>query len=470
MSFANAVRGYAATPRTANGMKTNASTGNSVLDFFSTVGSARGMDLSQSFFSALEADKELAIRALLWSRDVREGAGERAQFRNILAKLDSRNPTVAGSIMHKIPELGRWDDLFSYTDPLNRRRALTMIQNALDEGNGLAAKWMPRKGPVAVELTRFLGLTPKQYRKKIVSLTNVVEQKMCSKEWDAINFSHLPSMASSRYQKAFGRNVPALYGKYIEELKKPVEQRAAGIKINADAIYPHTIVKNIYNGNADVANAQWEALPNYIGDNSILPIVDVSGSMGGVRYSYGNVLQPIEVAIALGLYTSGKNTGVFKDIFLTFSGRPEFVTVKGSLQNRVETMSRANWDMNTNLHAAFDAILNLATRNRVPSEDMPKMLLILSDMQFDQCVKYDDNAIEMIRRKYEQAGYNIPRVVFWNLNSAFKNAVVKMDTRGTAYVSGFSPSIMSAVLADELDDYTPYNVMLKKLMSPRYDV
>lgn len=468
MSFANAVRNNVPSARTQNGMRAHASTGSAVLDFFGEVGSARGKDASESFMSALAENEDLAIRALLWSRDVREGAGERAQFRNILAKLDNRNPTLAARLMHKVPFLGRWDDLFAYTDWANRRAAFDMIKAALDAGDGLAAKWMPRKGAIAVELTRHFKLTPKQYRKLLVGLTNVVENQMCAKQWAEINFSHVPSVASARYQKAFGRNASEAYTAYITELKKPQAERAPGVKINAAAVYPHDVVKSASKGNSAVADEQWNALPNYIGDAKILPMVDVSGSMGSIHYSAAGIVQPIEAAIALGLYTSGKNTGPFKDLFLTFSNRPEFVTASGSLTQRINKMSTSHWEMNTDLHRAFDEILAVAQRNRVRAEDMPEMLLILSDMQFDQCARYDDSAKQMIARKYEAAGYAIPKIVFWNLNSGYKNTAVQYDSRGVCQVSGFSPAIMKSVLANDLETFTPYNVMLKTLQKDRY--
>jgi hypothetical protein len=468
MSFANAVRNNVPSARTQNGMRAHASSGSAVLDFFSSVGSARGKDASDSFFAALADNENLAIRALLWSRDIREGAGERAQFRNILAKLDAKNPALAARLMHKVPFLGRWDDLFAYTDFTNRRAAFDMIQAALNAGDGLAAKWMPRKGSIAVELTRHFGLTPKQYRKLIVGLTNVVESQMCAKQWNEINFSHVPSVASARYQKAFGRNASEAYSAYIAELKKPQSERAPNVKINAGAVYPHDVVKSVSKGNSAVADEQWNALPNYIGDAKILPMVDVSASMGSIHYSHSGTVQPIEVAVALGLYTSGKNTGSFKDLFITFSNRPEFVTVSGSLSQRIHKMSTAAWEMNTNLHRAFEEILAVAQRGRVSAEDMPETLLILSDMQFDACARYDDSAMQMIARKYEVAGYRIPKIVFWNLNSGYGNTPVQFDSRGVCHVSGFSPSIMKSVLANDLEDYTPYNVMVKSLNKDRY--
>jgi hypothetical protein len=475
MSFVNAVKQSKtkAVARTANGMKAKATSASPVLDLFGIIGSARGTDITKQFVTSFVEDADLTMRMLQWVRDIREGAGERATFRNLLSALESTDPTLAGKLMHKIPALGRWDDLFAYKDATNRNQAFALIAEALQAKNGLAAKWMPRKGPVAVELTRYLGLSPKAYRKLIVGLTNVVETQMCSKEWDAINFSHVPSVASARYQKAFGRNAKESYSAYIAELKKPQAERDPKVKINAGAVYPYDVVKSVFKGNKAVADEQWKALPNYIGDAKVLPMVDVSGSMGSLHYSTGSALQPIDIAVSLGLYCADKNTGAFKDLFLTFSERPEMLHLKGTLSQKMEQMSRSNWDMNTNLHAAFDEILKIAVKGKVSQGDMPDMMLILSDMQFDACTQYDDSAMQMIKRKYKDAGYDLPKIVFWNLSMQGKengNTPVKFDKNGTAHVSGFSPSIMKSVLADDLEEYTPYNVMLKTLMNSRYDL
>jgi hypothetical protein len=472
MSFVNAVKKSKnkEVARTANGMKAHATSASPVLDLFGIIGSARGTDISKQFTASFVEDADLTLRMLQWARDIREGAGERATFRNLLSSLESTDPTLAGKLMHKIPALGRWDDLFAYKNSINRNQAFALIAEALEAKNGLAAKWMPRKGPVAVELTRYLGLSPKAYRKLIVGLTNVVETQMCAKEWEAINFSHVPSVASARYQKAFGRNAKESYAAYIAELKKPVEQRDPKVKINASAVYPYDVVKSVIKGNAAVADEQWKALPNYIGNAKVLPMVDVSGSMGSLWYSHGD-LQPIDIAVSLGLYCADKNTGVFKDLFLTFSGKPKMEHLKGTLSQKMTQMSKANWEMNTNLHAAFDEILKIAVNGKVAQEDMPDMLLILSDMQFDACTRYDDTAMQMIKRKYKDAGYSVPKIVFWNLSSYGKengNTPVKFDKNGTAHVSGFSPSVMKHVLADDLEEFTPYNVMVKTLMNDRY--
>jgi hypothetical protein len=476
MSFKTAVLNHIneAPARTANGMKARATSASAVLDFFGKAGSSRGTALVKEFASALADSQDLALRALLWTRDIRGGAGERKQFRDLLAALDAGDPSLSARIMHKVPLLGRWDDLFVYSDPINRRKALEMYADALRNGDGLAAKWAPRekssKSAIAFELRKTLGLSPREYRKMLSELTNVVESQMCAKDWNGINFSHVPSLASARYQKAFGRNAGEAYSAYLRELQKPEAERNPKVKINASAVYPYDVVKSVVKGNAAVANEQWKALPNYVGDARIMPMVDVSGSMGSLRYSTGTV-QPIDVAISLGLYLSEKNTSDFKDMFLTFSGSPKLEVLKGTLSQRVAQLEKANWDMNTNLHAAFDEILRVAVKGNVSQADMPEMLLILSDMQFDSCTRFDDSAQEMIRRKYENAGYSVPKIVFWNLSPHGRdNTPVRFDDKGVCHVSGFSPAIMKAVLSvKELEDFTPFNVMVKTLMSDRYD-
>jgi hypothetical protein len=175
----------------------------------------------------------------------------------------------------------------------------------------------------------------------------------------------------------------------------------------------------------------------------------------------------MDVSISLGLYLADKNKGVFKDTFLTFSDKPQLVTLKGNIVDKVAQMSKSDWDMSTNLNAAMNKILDVAVKGAVPAGDMPKMLLILSDMQFNQCAKHDDSAMAMIERKFEAAGYSMPQIVFWNLNSS-DNVPVKADKSGAALVSGFSPSIMTSLLAADLDQFTPEGIMLKTVMSDRY--
>lgn len=461
-AFVNAIDNQEA--RTENDMKARKSTASPCVDLFYKIGAMRNQNVIPAFTAAFVSDKNVTLRIAQWARDVRGGAGERKIFRDILSHLEESDSDAAIALMRKVPELGRWDDLFVFKTDSMRKKAFALIEKALNEGNGLCAKWMPRKGADAVALRNFLGMTPKKYRKTLVNLTKVVETQMCAKDWNNINFSHVPSLAAARYKKAFFKNAKDAYSAYLEALKNGDPT----VKVNAGAVYPYDVIKTARNGDREATQlviSQWNALPNYVGDANILPMVDVSGSME-TPVSGANVTA-MDVALSLGLYLADKNTGDFKDCFLTFSGSPELLKLRGNIIDKMNQMESSSWGMNTNLHAAFELILKTAKANNVPGEEMPKNVLILSDMQFDLCVTHDDSAIEMIARKYENAGYNMPKVVFWNLRDA-GNVPVKFDASGVALVSGFSPAIMKSILAGK--EFTPEAIMMDTIMNSRYDL
>jgi hypothetical protein len=469
-SFAEAVKNQSV--RTQNGMKARKSTANACVDLFFNIGASRGKNILPAFTAAYVENRDLALRIAQWARDVRGGSGERELFKQILAHLELKHPEDAELLMAKVPEVGRWDDLFVFkTKPL-KAKAFTMLGDALRARNGLAAKWTPRKGELACEIREFFGMTPKQYRKSLVALTQVVESHMCAKDWDNINYSHVPSLAHARYKKAFTRNGTS-YADYVAKLVKG----EAGAKINAGAVYPYDVLKGAINSytrsimsktESDALQAQWDALPNFIGDASVLPMVDSSGSMT-CSAGKNSGLTCLEIAISLGLYFADKNKGKFKDTFLTFSNTPKLVNLKGNINQKIDQMNTGEV-ANTNLNRAFDLILKTAVDNKVPQEEMPQTLVIFSDMQFDQGVSHDDSAIEMIARKYEAAGYELPKVVFWNLNAAYGNVPVKFNKTGVALVSGFSPAVAKSILSGNLDDFSPEAIMLKTVMQDRYAI
>jgi hypothetical protein len=191
-------------------------------------------------------------------------------------------------------------------------------------------------------------------------------------------------------------------------------------------------------------------------------------SAGGHNSKSG--LTCLEVAISLGLYFADKNKGKFADCFLTFSRTPKLVNLKGNINQKIDQMNTGEV-ANTNLNAAFDLILKTAVQNKVPQAEMPETLVIFSDMQFDGAVDgKDESAIKMMERKYAEAGYALPRVVFWNLNAAYGNTPVKFDKSGTALVSGFSPAVAKGILSGNMDDFSPEAIMLKTVMVDRYAI
>lgn len=450
--------------RTENNMAARKSTANACVDLFFKIGASRGQDIIPGFVAALVENEDVALRIAQWARDVRGGAGERQLFRNILNYLETNRPECAVKLLTKIPEIGRWDDVFTFNTPELITKAYSLLKDALVAGNGLAAKWTPRKGHHAEEFRKFLSMSPKFYRKSLVALTRVVEQQMCSKDWDNINFSHVPSLASSRYKKAFTRHTEK-FSEYVAALSSGDKT----VKVNAGAVYPYDVLKGVstYSNKTETDHiiAQWNALENFVDDAKILPIVDVSGSMLMARAAKS--VSCLDVAVSLGLYLSEKNRGVFKDTFLTFSETPELLNLKGNVIERLAQMKDSDWRMNTNLHRAMELILKTAIKGLVPQEEMPEMLLILSDMQFDYCVEHDDSALKMVARKFAYAGYQLPKIVFWNLK-AYNNVPVKFNTEGVALVSGFSPAIMKPLLSGK--EFTPEAVMMHTVMIPRYDV
>lgn len=366
---------------------------------------------------------------------------------------------------------------------LTAKQKLRSILNSMASQSNLAAKWAPRhisskkaitpgkleKLKNARMLMKFMMLTPVEYRKILSANTNVVEQLMSTKRWNEINFSHVPSLASARYQKAFGKNAADAYSAYIRELQKPQEDRDPKVKINAGAVYPYDVVKSLSRGNEAVANAQFEALPNYVGDTKIMPMVDVSASMST---PLAGGMTAMEVALSLGLYLSSKTSSDFKDMFITFTSSATIQVLKGTLSQKMRQMQGAvGYD--TNLTKAFDSLLETAKRGNVSPENMPSYILILSDMQFnDYSIRGTDaTALEMARQKHHDAGYKCPNIIFWNLaaRASADQSPVKIDDTGVALVSGFSPAIMASVLGADPEEFTPLNMMLKTIMSDRYN-
>lgn len=471
-----------------NLMPTHSTSGNTLVDLFFKMGGARGnpQELVPYFPTALSDDTLNSLKAMFYLRDIRGGMGERDSFRYLFRYLCLYHPNLALNNLMHIPFYGRWDDLIftTYNTPLENE-AFDLIFHALKSGDKLCAKWMPREGKKYEDIAKRLALyifaggkkksqissyvymsALKNYRKLLAGNTQVVENLMCKNQWGKINYEHVPSMAMRLYRRAFSRHDGERFGEFLTAVEKGEK------KISAGAIFPHDIGKAVLNSlyygrdskltslELRVLQEQWNSLPNYLPneDYGILPICDVSGSMSGL---------PMEVSISLGLYLSERNKGAFENLLVTFSGRPAIFKVPtGNLADKITAISRMDWGMNTDLEAVFNLILRQARKTGLEGKYMPKILLILSDMQFDQCVRnYSDTGMEMIKRMYAESGYKLPQIVFWNLRTSV-GVPVKFDEKGTALVSGFSPSILTAILGGDLE---PVKVVMKALNNERYE-
>ena len=446
---------------TENGMVTNSTSLNACVDLFFVIGAMRGQDvarLTTKFSKAFNESPVTALRILFWVRDARSGAGERKIFRDILKYLaENHSESLAKNIQY-ISEFGRWDDVLSLFNTTLDNQAKDLIVSALKSNNGLCAKWMPRKGKHAIALERYMKLTPKEYRKMLVEKTNVVETAMCAGQWSQITYNHVPSLAMSRYAKSFAKN---------DGFRFDVFKNAAKT-IKADTLYPYDVLKSLkYGGDKVVGIKQWESLPNYLTNTEerILPVCDVSGSMNTPAGNNSNVTC-MDVCVSLGLYISERNVGKFKDAFITFSSNPQLQYLNGDIVSRMNQLQYADWGMSTNLEATFSLILDQAVKHSLPQEEMPTTILIMSDMEFDRCSRSNETAMKMVERKYNEAGYTIPKIVFWNIQSRHDNVPVSFGKNGTALVSGFSPAILKSLLSG--DEFTPMVIMNKTVNSERY--
>jgi hypothetical protein len=470
---------------TENGAKAYKSTLNKCLDLFGQIGASReNLDRADRLFQlALQEDKETALRILFWARDIRGGQGERSVFRRLLTTLSRIDPELTKRLVPLVPSYGRWDDLFSalenseaWEEVLSQVKTqfnCDMIALVGDESGSvsLLGKWLPSINASSKDSKRlgkkiatYLGLSEKNYRKALKALRErirIVEQPMCAREWSAIDYAKLPSRAAFMYRKAFGKRDGDRYAEYLNAVEKGEE------KINASTLFPSDIVHKFLYGKGEsgkTLNLQWEALPNYMEGLNFngLVVADVSGSMG----MCGGL--PMAASIGLAMYIAERNTcETWKGKFLTFSGSPSLETVVGtSLEQRIRNLEKAHWSMNTDLRALFETVLNAATTNKVAPEDMPEKLIIVSDMQFDACCRSNKRTnFEQIQKLYRKACYEMPQLVFWNVNGS-DNTPIKADDSGACLVSGYSPSILRTLLSGK--DLSPIGVMMDTVYSERY--
>lgn len=466
---------------TENGMATNSTTSNSCVDLFFQIGAMRGQDkqrLIMSFVKAWGENPLTAMKLLFWVRDIRGGSGERQIFRDLVRYLANTYPDSLAKNLHLFSEYGRWDDLLALIGTKLETKALDVIKTGLEVKNSTLAKWLPRPNVSSLEskrhakiIAKHLKLDIPSYRKLIVSLSKTVEQLMCANKWNEIDYSKLPSKAMSDYMKAFNRNDITRFVAYLESIKK------GDSKINAGALYPYNIINNLRSGNtdgADGADVQWKALPNFLLNNEerLLPIVDVSASMTWTAIS--GSIYPIDVAISLGLYISERNIGAFKDAFITFSTTPELNVLKGSLSERFTQMSHSRVGDLTNIQAVFELILSKAKQSKVSASEMPTTVIIFSDMEFNYGVSSGYNTYgnknqtsqELIEDMYKAADYEVPKVIYWNLQARNDNNPVKFDKNGVGLVSGFSPALLKNLLGGK--DITPEAIMNEVVNSERY--
>jgi len=398
------------------------------------------------------------------------GAGNRSGFREIVAWLVEKEPDWIKLNIPLFVEHGRWDDLKVLLGTSLEKDAANYWSKAVDNGDALAAKWVSRKKD-AKPIRKALKLSPRDFRKKVSGLTQVVETLMCGNKWNEIKYPHVPSKAMASYTNAFKKHdLPR-----FEEFKNAVEKGDA--KINASTLFPHDCVRTHRNGDKETAKLQFNALPDYFGESNqrVMVIADSSGSMD---INIAGDIRAIDVCMALALYCSdrlGKENPFYRK-FIQFCSESEltdwtkhdFTSALGDCSGWHSSGIFNGACGSTRIDKALDMLLSMGKMFNATDEQMPNVLLILSDMQFTDGV-YDESsnkgAVEQCIDRWVEAGFQAPKIVYWNLDGD-AGSPATVDSKNTGLVSGFSPSILKAVFSG--DDFSPIAIMNRAI--EKYDV
>ncbi len=500
---------------TENGALGYRTTGHELLDLNFKVSSLRNRteaEIEQYFARAYYEERKYAVKWLFFLRDILEGLGERRSFRVCLSYLAQTQPKTALAIFPLVAEYGRYDDLLCLLETGLCEDVCKLLKTQLDadikamkKGKpiSLLAKWLPSENTSSNKTKDFakivrtqFGMTAREYRKTLSALRsygNVVEVKMSASEWDAIEYDKVPAKANLKYEVAFEKHD---LERRVEYLKEVLEN---GGKINVNGVMPYEIVHKMMDNRLFrvkqnvveqlLAEIMWKKLlengfKNDWGLEQCIVVADGSGSMFK-NVSGETSVQAIEVCNSLAIYFAEQLSGVFHNKAITFSARPQFIDLsKGeSLKEKLEIMLAHNEVANTNIEAVFMMLLEMAMDNHVPREQLPKQVLIISDMEFDMATgvrhqyffgrtrdtfqPFNQTLFDTIEKLYEEAGYQMPRLIFWNVCGR-SDTIPKVDNeQGICLLSGFSQNAMKIAQHKEMKD--PYESLLKVLDSERYD-
>ena len=482
INFLKALKNEANRTQTENSAATLRTSGSDVLDLFASIGALRSApddEIITRFIRARAEDPLLAMKILFYGRDIRGGIGERRVFRTILHWMGDHEPESVRRNLELIPEYGRWDDLLVLFGTSCEADALMLIKKQLekdlaaaetDEPVSLLGKWLPSINASnadtraqAKTAAHLLGINSAQYRKMLSLLRakiRILENDLRVKDY-SFDYSAQPSGAMFKYRRAFLRNDGQRYKDFLGK----VERGEAAL--HTGTLMPYEIVRKVFEpqdeGSRKALDVTWKALEDFTDGRNALAVIDGSGSM----YGWGNP-RPAEVALSLGIYFAERNTGMFRDHFITFSENPRLVQIKGSdICEKVRYCMTFNEVANTNIQKVFELILQTAVLNHMKQKDLPETVYIISDMEFDSCTRDAKlTNFEYAQKLFEAHKYRLPNLVFWNVQSRNQQQPVRMNDRGVALVSGASARTFRMAMSNDLD---PYRFMMSVIGTERYE-
>lgn len=483
MNFAQSVKNQNASVSnrklTENGAVAYSTLSNDLLDLFATIGALRPrseQEIEMKFSRAFAQDRLLATKMMFYCGNIRGGGlGERRTFRVCLKWLANNHPEIVNKNMSLIPLFNRWDSIFVLVGTPCEERMWRFVEATLEQDMrnmsfeksiSLLAKWMPSENTSSQETRKLarvamkqLGLSPRSYRKilsKMREYLDVIERKMSANEWEAIKYNAVPSYAMKNYSDAFQKHDYARFTEYLNSVKN------GKAKINASTLYPYDLVHKVWGHSDETAELQWKSLPNYVeGENNYIVMADVSGSMMG---------RPIETSIGLATYFAERATSDYHNLYMTFTDKPHFVCIDDnmSLHEIVRKIRETDIGYSTNLMAAFDYILDHAVKNNISPDDMPKALIIISDMEIDKYFRpnYKWDFLQTIRKKFADEGFSCPRLIMWNV--AARQDTFLSNSQDVLFVSGQSVSTFKQ-LCTNLNGKTAWDIMIETLNDKMYD-
>lgn len=430
---------------------------NKNLDFFFVSGTwwenTNKNEIIEMFNEAFDEDKNLALKNLFNLRDVRQGKGRRRAFRIIWNEVLDKE--IREKLKKYVPEFGRYDDLLES----NLDYVAELLKDKNTENYSLLCKWIPRRTNHFFKLAKMLNMNLSDFRKLLSENTKVVESQMCKKEFDKIEYSKIPSLAFKKYRNAFERNDENRFNEFISLVNSGEK------KMNASNILPADVYNMFEKGeNEETIKAIWKSFEDIVTEKNFIPVIDVSSSMQWV---------PMRNAIGLGVYLAENNKTSFKDFAITFHESPSFIDLTDceDIIEKFEDVKNAKWWWNTDLQKTFDIILERAKQNNLKDEDMPESVIILSDMEFDQCEWWyrDKTNLEAIKEKYKEAGFKMPNLLFWNLNGRSWNVVCEENEQWVFMISGFSTNVVKTFMS-ESRFANARELMEAELLSERYSM
>jgi len=436
-----------------------------------------------------EQDRLKTMAIIFNARDRLKGKKEKTVSNQCLIWLKENYPDIyKANLQTYINKYGCWKDInyiINNTKKNNFEYKLFADQLKydklcldMDQPISLCAKWAinPNEKNVIKIVTHLFANVKnyqEKYRKEYISplrkKLDLVETKMCNKQWELIEYEKIPAKALQKYKKAFIKNDEQKYQTY---LKNVADNK---IKMKITGLLPHEIIKKYLdiktkshemNKIDETLELEWKAFLNTFENKefeAIIPIVDISGSMFNTSFQ----VKPIYVSIALGLLLAHINKDFLHNKVITFSKDPSFFTIEGeTLSEKINSIMKSPFGLNTD----FIKVANMIIENNLTSY---KKIICFTDMQFDKSANENNitsdmkNVHEQFMNKFIEKGLNVPELIYWNLNGTYNDFPIDNTYENTSVISGFSEQLLNVIL-DNTDKITP-DILMEKIIQPYYE-